>query len=494
MLPLDPVMFPRLPHLPTPTVRLPRPLRPGSLPVLLFALLLVACQGAGEGEGDGAEEAAAADRGTLTADGGQPTRDTSGDTAGEGDGTAAGQGAGGASTASSDRPPASGVSGGREAQRETLVVVQPLRIGAVRDQVLVSARVESDDVVQVFPMLTSLPITEVLVDEGDTVEAGQVLMRLYDIELAIAEASAAASADQAAKEVRRQELLLAEAEARIRRNERAQLKQQEDLDRLEGLVGDGLVNVQEVEDARLLAEQASDDLELARFARDGAEVDLELARIREAQAQLDFERAQADHSHCTVRAPLSGIVAERTVEVGELSGQTMAAFRVVDLERPILKLRAPQDALDRLAEGQRVEVRSVTGADLNFEGAVRRVNPVLDEATGTISVIVDLVPAPGLVPGLFVEARIITAAREAAVLVDKRAVRYEDDQAVFFTLDASGDRVTQVAFAPGAATSTEIEVLEDLEGQPVTADQKVVIVGHENLKDGSRVRVQEEAY
>ena len=97
-----------------------------------------------------------------------------------------------------------------------------------------------------------------------------------------------------------------------------------------------------------------------------------------------------------------------------------------------------------LAEGQRVTARSVTGASQAFRGVVRRVNPVLDRATGSVSVIVDLEPAPGLVPGLFCEARVVTASRDDALLVDKRAVRYDDDQPAFFAIETTRRRFASI--------------------------------------------------
>jgi len=457
-------------------------MRPLSFPLLLVSVFVLGACSAGESGADvssGSDDTAAATTEAPPADQSDSSRSGSG-----------------ARSAVGERPPAAGVSGGRDAVRETLVVVQELERGPIRDEVVVSSKVEADVSVQVYPKLTGLPITKVMFDEGDMVQAGDLLMTLYDTDLSLAEQRAQSTFEQKQKEVAREELLLKEGEARIVRSERLERKTTQDLDRLEGLVSDGLVNVQEVEDSKLLAEQAEDDLELMGFARDGLVISADLARIAESQAKIDWERAQADLEETQVRAPISGVVAERTVEEGELSGQAEAAFRLVDLEHPILSLRVPQDTLGRMREGQAVEVRSVTADKALFHGVVRRVNPVLDRMTGTVSVIVDLKPEPRLLPGLFCEARIVTAARDAALLIDKRAVRYEDDQPVFFALneDDGGKSVAMIPFKAGASTSTSIEILSDMDGEPISDGLRVVIVGHENLKDGARVRVQEDPY
>ena len=52
----------------------------------------------------------------------------------------------------------------------------------------------------------------------------------------------------------------------------------------------------------------------------------------------------------------------------------------------------------------------------------------------------------------------------------------------------------KLAFQAGAATATAIEIRAALDGRPVSPGLRVVVVGQESLKDGSRVRVQEAAY
>lgn len=400
-----------------------------------------------------------------------------------------------------DRPPAEGVSGGRDVERETLVVVEPLKVGPIRDEVVVSGKVKADKAVFVFPRLSGLEITEVFVDKGDAVEAGDVLMTLFDTEMKLAEQTAAASLEEARKEVERQELLLREQDARIVRAERQAQKTDADHRRLADLVGDGLVNQQEVDDARLAAETAVDDLELARFSRDGTQIARDLAVIGVRQAEIRWEQAEFDLSQTVVRTPIAGIVSSRGVEVGELATTTSGrvneeepGFEIVDTSELELDLRVPQDALPRLAEGQRVEVTLVTGSDAVYTGRVEAVVPVLDSTTGTVHVLVDLESAPGLVPGLFCEARIITAERDEALLVDKRAVLYDDDQPYFFAVDAEETSVQKIPFIAGASTALSTEILSNLDGDPLGSDLRVVVVGQDSLKDGSLVRLQEEPY
>ncbi|GJM20812.1 MAG: hemolysin secretion protein D [Planctomycetota bacterium] len=446
---------------------------------------LVGCFGADGSAGNEASEASASGEASAAASSGARA-----------DGQPVEQGANSTQAAASDdgRPPAGGVTGGRDVQRETLVVAESLTRGAIRDEIVVSARIEARYMLQVLPKLGGLPVTEVLVDEGEFVQAGDLLLRLYDQELSLTESERASAATQAEKEIARAQLQLEEDQARIVRAERQAEKAKADLLRLTGLRSEELVNQQEVDDARLAAEISQDDIDLAKKTSARSAISLELAEIAARQAELQWERAKVDLSHTEVRAPLSGVISERSVEVGQLSSASAPAFVIVDLEHPVLNLRVPQDSLAKLAPGQRVEARAVTLRGTVFAGTVRSVNPVLDATTGSVHVIVDLEPGADVRPGLFCQAHVITAARDNALLVDKRAVLHTDGLPHVFAITDDGDSVRKLSFTPGSSTALTTEILGDADGAPVPDDLRVVVVGQENLKDGGRVRIQDTAY
>jgi len=394
-----------------------------------------------------------------------------------------------------DDRPAEGVAGGRVDEAATKVVVEPLTVGPVRDEVVVSGRVSARTSVPVFPKLGQREITSVLVEEGDVVERGEPLMALYDEDLVLDVRQASAAVDEAESTLAQNELRLAEEEQRVVRARREADKRRQDHERLVGLQAEGLVMGQDLEDKRLLAEQAEDDLELARLAVERAEVERTLAEIALRKAEIALDRAEKDLSHTRIVAPLSGVVAERHCHVGQIATTSGAEppFLLVDTEDLVLDLRAPQDALPELRAGQAVEARAVAADLPTFAGRVRTVIPVLDAETGSVQVLVDMEEAPGLVPGLFIEAKIVTDERDGALLVDKRAVLYEDEQPVIFAING-GDAVEKIPFRAGASTATEMEVLGHTQGGRLDAGLLVVVVGQENLKDGDAVTVVEEAF
>jgi membrane fusion protein (multidrug efflux system) len=387
--------------------------------------------------------------------------------------------------------PQNGTPGGREVSLKTPVVVEALTIGPVRDEIVVSAKVASRAVVQIYPKLANLPVTAVHVEEGDRVVVGQVLAQLFDDNLVLQRLTADAVLAETGHLVTRDELELDQATNRVATARRQADKAQADFERLKGL-GD-LVNRQERDDKQLAAENAADELALAELAERSATISLELAKIAVRKAEIEVERARTEVAYAQVRAPISGVIAMRSIQQGELSTLSEPMFILADTTDLVLNLRIPQDALGRLEVGQSVEARAVTGPTATFYGVIRTVNPVLDESTGTVHAIVDLDADDRLAPGLFCEARVITSAREDALLVSKRAVLYEDDQPVLFAVN-SDNAAKKILFVAGASTSTAVEILSDMDGVALPRDLRVIVVGQENLKDGAPIRIVEEAF
>jgi membrane fusion protein (multidrug efflux system) len=136
-----------------------------------------------------------------------------------------------------------------------------------------------------------------------------------------------------------------------------------------------------------------------------------------------------------------------------------------------------------VAEKQPVVVTSEFLPDRSFKGWVKRISPVIDPKSGTFKVTVGVRgerPAD-LPPGLFVNVRIITDTRPAAILLPKRAVIYEGGDRYVFAI--VNDRAVKRKLVAGFEDPDMIEALSGFEvGTPV------IVLGQSGLKDGSLVR------
>jgi membrane fusion protein (multidrug efflux system) len=130
------------------------------------------------------------------------------------------------------------------------------------------------------------------------------------------------------------------------------------------------------------------------------------ARSAHEMALARRDRARVEHERCAVRAPISGIVSQRRVQVGQTVKDGDLLFRVVDPETLRAELLLPEEELGRVRAGQPVTVfPRVGGAPVRAR--VTRTNPVVDAASGTFRVVVELDNRRvGWAPGISVRCRL----------------------------------------------------------------------------------------
>ncbi|MDH5833646.1 efflux RND transporter periplasmic adaptor subunit [Luteimonas kalidii] len=273
---------------------------------------------------------------------------------------------------------------------------------------------------------TSGVALEVMAEEGQTVRAGQPLVRL-DADRARLQAA------QSSAQLRKLEA----NHARARQLEAQQMVSANDLDQL-------------------------------RF-------DLENARAVNRLANLEL-------SYTTVVAPISGVIASRDIKPGNFVQINSPIFRIVDASRLEATLNVPEREIAKLKPGQGVELVADALPGKRFAGTVDRVSPVVDTGTGTFRVIAAFAGDGELQPGMFTRLS-INYDQRADALVVPRAALLEDggEPALFVVRDGTAARV---AVKLGYADGGWIEVREGLK-----QGDAVVVAGKAALREGSAVQV-----
>ena len=289
-------------------------------------------------------------------------------------------------------------------------------------------------------------LTEVLIEEGDHVKAGQVLGRLDDTaqRAALAQAQAQVNSAQA---------LLVQSQANLNQSER-------DVQRAEDLVKRNLVSEQAVEQARTqVAAQGAQALSQRKL------IDLAQANLRSAQVQLDY---------CTVRAPFTGVVIAKAAQVGEIispfsagGGFTRTGIgTIVDMDSLEIEVDVNEAYINRVQPGQPVESVLNAYPDWRIPSHVIAIIPTADRSKATVKVRIGLdVKDPRIVPDMGVRVSFLEEKkaqeqpqeRPHGVLVPVAAIRSEQDRPVVFVMkDGKAERRTVTLgphlwrFAPGA--------------------------------------------
>ena len=223
------------------------------------------------------------------------------------------------------------------------------------DRVIVSGNIEAHQSVLSFSNVQA-PITSLVFDEGRSVQAGTVLARVDDAvyrrQFDIDEAALAA----AERDVALSRSNLAAARSTVASDRLDLAEKQRDLARDRAQLQSGAVSRQTVDLAATAVGQSAAALErdsaLVAVAQNN--IALAQANVKTAQARVALDRTTL--SYTTLRAPFSGVLAEREAELGELAGPGVAIFTLDDLDHVWLRAYVNEPDLSRVRLGEAAEI------------------------------------------------------------------------------------------------------------------------------------------
>jgi membrane fusion protein (multidrug efflux system) len=320
------------------------------------------------------------------------------------------------------------------------VVLVPVSLRDVEERVAATGQLLAKQRADVAAQVGG-EITKILVDEGESVAEGTVVIeidperRRLDLDRARARAAEAASA-------------LTEAERQSNR----------------------VIELAKKDIA------SKSDLEKAETALSGAS-----ARVLAAQADLGVaERAMSDSR---VATRFEGLIARRFVSRGEFVQPGQKLFELVSLDPVEVEFSLPEADASRLVLGLPLEVTVAPYPGEVFRATLSMISPVVDERTRTLRVKA-LLPNPDgrLRPGLFARTDLGIAKRSAVLLVPEEAVLQRADGAVVFRAKDGGTRVERRVVQLGKIKNGEAEIADGID----PADS-VVVRGHASLVDGEAI-------
>lgn len=268
-------------------------------------------------------------------------------------------------------------------------------------------------------------VVEILVEEGETVTAGQPLARLDGERLQLEMQKAGADLEMAKRE-----------HARARRLEER-----------------GLIS------ASAFEAQAYD-----------------LAAL-----EAIFELKRLAYEYTTIRATLPGVIAERHVKVGWRVEEGAPLFRIADTSRLVAELHIPQSEIGRIRSGQDAAILVDATPGRTFAATIDRISPTIDAEDGSFRATIYIDNREGLLaPGMFARFSIACEKHAGALVIPSRALLREDNHDVLYVVEdgIAVRRPVRVGIESGDMT----EIVEGL-----AAGEPVVVTGQGSLRDGSRV-------
>ena len=335
------------------------------------------------------------------------------------------------------------------------------------------------------------------VEKGDYVEQDEVLVRLEDDEFQ-------ARVRQSEGNLASLRARLAELEAGSRPEEialakanleeaKADLKNARiNLERTRTLADEGVLAAQALDDAKALydrraarVESLDRSYELVRIGPRQEQIESVRGQVKQAEGELAYTRTMLRATQ--IRAPVSGTILERNVEVGEfVTTGFVGVVSLADLDDLQVELDISQDDFARLTPNQRGVVTTDAYRDRDYEGRIVEISPEADRQKATVQVKVQILkPDAYLRPEMNANVAFLAEPQEAAregiagsITIPAAAIR--DGKTVFILQDR---QAVERSVAVRRTTSAGVEISDGLIG-----GEDLILNPDPDLKDGDRVK------
>lgn len=322
-------------------------------------------------------------------------------------------------------------------QEEKAVLVETGKVvkGNISSISTVNGKIAADMEVSIIPKMGG-KVSEANFQVGDRVHKGDVLVRFESTEL------------QAQLEQARAGLAMSKANYE---NAKA------NLERMKSLFDQGAVSQQQLEAAQTAVATGS--------------TDSAAAAVQLMEAQL---------ANTVIKSPVGGIVASRTVEVGEMAGQ-MPVMTIVDIEKVKVETDVTESAVNKLKVGQKVDVLVSAVGEKPFVGTIDTISPAADSLSNTFPLAIRIENSEHkLKPGMFAEIKLALETKNGVLVLPKQAVIDSGDKKYAYVVE--NNKAMQKDITTGVEDDLRFEVLSGLK-----EGELIVLTGQNKLQNETLV-------
>jgi membrane fusion protein (multidrug efflux system) len=217
----------------------------------------------------------------------------------------------------------------------------------------------------------------------------------------------------------------------------------------------------------------------------GAQLDAARSKYENAKAQLSKAMESADDY--LVAAPWDGIVSKVYVTGGYYVAPRTPLIEIFDSASLVVQFAVSETQSTEVRDGMQVQVQLDAYPGKTFRGAVSRVYPQLDDRTRTRTVEATLSDPVDLIPGMFARIQVILAHIPDAVTVPSYSLVAAPDGG-YTAFVSEGGKAVRRKLDTGLEADGRMHILSGLK-----ADDRVIVAGHDKLKDGAMIKALEQA-
>ncbi|MBI6875333.1 efflux RND transporter periplasmic adaptor subunit [Clostridium aciditolerans] len=382
---------------------------------------------------------------------------------------------------------------GIEAKEEIRnVKTQKIKLGSISAEVEFPGNLKAKTQVAVFPK-TGGRVASVNVNVGDKVTAGQLLYTLDTAELEAnlqaqqaglqaASANLEKTSDSGlAQQVSQAEQSLQKAQVRFN-------DVKDNYDKMQKLYAAGAIAKKELDDAKTQYDNASIDLNA-----DQTNLNLLLDKIgpqntkaaaaQVAQSQAGVNSVQIQINNAKITSPISGIVAAKDVEVGQMAGGQSGSVTVIDSTSVTAEITVPDKMLGRLQVGQSIPVVVSALENKEMPGVIETISPEANSKDNSYIVKIKVDNANGEIKsGMFAKVSLQAESKDNVLIVPNQAIKIENGVNYIYTVE--NGKIKKVSVNTGISNNKFTEVSGNIK-----ENNDIITEGQSILADGEKVNI-----
>ncbi len=338
----------------------------------------------------------------------------------------------------------------------------------------------------------SAPVKKFFVQRGDHVRQGQLLAQLEngDLQAATLESRELYQQAQANDQNTRAATIpndLTKSRSDVAAAQGNLEAAQKLYDNRVTLLKEGALAQKLVDDAKVALVQAQSQFDTAKQQLNSLETAGEAATLKSSEAQVNaakahYESSQAQSAYGEVRSPISGVIADRGVNVGDMASSGSALFSIVDISRIVARANIAVNEAGAIKRGQTATIKT---ADGDIPGKVIVVSPTVDANTTTLQVWVQANNTKEVLKlGSTVTVTIDAGNVNNSVIVPNSALLASDEggEKVMVALDNNTAQERKVE--PGVRNGDDVQIVSG-----VKPGEKVITNGGLGLDDKAKIEV-----
>jgi HlyD family secretion protein len=345
------------------------------------------------------------------------------------------------------------------------ILVDPVNRTDYLQTVVATGHVEAPNRINIGSQIVGI-VAEVPVIEGQTVNPGDVLVRLDDHEAhadVVAAEGAVAQAEARVRQIR--ELTLPSAQEGLKQAQATVIDAQREYDRAATLARDAYGTIQALDEATKTLDVAKAQVrssEYQVYTNSPGGSDETMAETQLNQARASLVTAQSRLSYTVVKAPVAGVLISRNVERGWVVQPSNVLMKLSPSGETQLIVDADEKNLGMLRLGQHALVSADAFASENFPADVVYINPGVDFNTATVEVKLTVPsPPPYLVQDMTISVDIEVARRDHTLVLPAADIHDAQSNTPWVLVAESG-RARRRQVKLGLVDIGKVEILDGL--------------------------------